>query len=216
MAKKNNTKEAIATLDATEGAMQAGLGNCTAAKSLSQRSLGAVPDGRNRNLAALALAACGDALRSETLVEEAVKSRPEDTEIQKVIYPLVHALNQLGKGNGAGAGAALEPARDYERAGAWSPFPSYWVIYIRGRAYLQMKDADKAMGEFQKVLEHPGWRPASEVRPLAQLEMARGLAMKGDTAKAKTGYQDFLAMWKDAEADEPVFVEAKAEYGKLK
>jgi hypothetical protein len=82
-------------------------------------------------------------------VEEALKAKPEDSQVQKVVYPLVHALNQLGKGNGAGAVAA----REFERAGGWSAIPSYWVIYARGLAYLQRKDADKAMGEFQRILD---------------------------------------------------------------
>jgi eukaryotic-like serine/threonine-protein kinase len=41
-------------------------------------------------------------------------------------------------------------------------------------------------------------------------------ALQGDTAKAKAAYQDFLALWKDADPDIPILVAAKAEYAKLK
>ncbi len=167
-------------------------------------------------MARLAPAVCGDAAGSEKRVEEAVKAKPEDSQVQKVVFRLVHALNQLGGGNGAAAVAALESAREFDRAGGWSAIPSYWVIYARGLAYLQRKDADKAMGDFQRILDHRGWRPTSEMIPLAQLEIARTLVMEGDTAKAKTAYQDFLAMWKDADAGEPVLVAAKVEYGWMK
>lgn len=37
----------------------------------------------------------------------------------------------------------------------------------------------------------------------------------GDTAKAKSAYQDFLTLWKDADSDIPVLQEAKAEFAKL-
>jgi len=36
------------------------------------------------------------------------------------------------------------------------------------------------------------------------------------TAKAKTAYQDFLMLWKDADRDIPIFKQAEAEYAKLR
>jgi DNA-binding SARP family transcriptional activator len=54
---------------------------------------------------------------------------------------------------------------------------------------------------------------------MAHLQLGRAYAMAGDTAKAKTAYQDFLALWKDADPDPdpdiPILKQAKAEYGKL-
>jgi hypothetical protein len=46
--------------------------------------------------------------------------------------------------------------------------------------------------------------------------LGRAYALMGDTARARTAYQDFLALWKDADADIPILKEAKAEYAKLK
>jgi tetratricopeptide (TPR) repeat protein len=83
-------------------------------------------------------------------------------------------------------------------------------------AYLKMKDGEKAVGEFQKILGNRGFYAEGELIPLAQLRLARAYAMRGDTGKARTAYQDFLAMWKDADGDLPVLVAAKREYGKLK
>ena len=45
--------------------------------------------------------------------------------------------------------------------------------------------------------------------------MVHTYAMQGNTAKAKAAYQDFLTLWKDADADIPIFIAAKSEYGKL-
>jgi hypothetical protein len=39
--------------------------------------------------------------------------------------------------------------------------------------------------------------------------------MQGDIAKAKTAYEDFLTLWKDADPNIPVLIQAKAEYAKL-
>ena len=50
---------------------------------------------------------------------------------------------------------------------------------------------------------------------LAHLQLGRALAMSEDKTKAKTAYQDFLTLWKDADADIPILKEAKAEYAKL-
>ncbi len=52
---------------------------------------------------------------------------------------------------------------------------------------------------------------------LAHLGFARAYALSGDSAKAKSAYQDFFALWKDADADPdiPILKEAKAEYAKV-
>ena len=50
---------------------------------------------------------------------------------------------------------------------------------------------------------------------LARLGLGRAYALKGDTAKARAAYQDFLALWKDADPDIPILKQAKAEYAKL-
>jgi eukaryotic-like serine/threonine-protein kinase len=49
----------------------------------------------------------------------------------------------------------------------------------------------------------------------AHLGLARAYAMQGDTVKAKAAYQDFLTLWKDADPDIPVLMQAKAEFAKL-
>ena len=53
------------------------------------------------------------------------------------------------------------------------------------------------------------------VGALARLQLARAFALSGDTAKAKSAYQDFLTLWKDADSDIPVLKQAKAEFAKL-
>jgi hypothetical protein len=45
--------------------------------------------------------------------------------------------------------------------------------------------------------------------------MARGLALVGDTEKAKKAFQEFFELWKDADPEVPILKQAKAEYAKL-
>lgn len=68
--------------------------------------------------------------------------------------------------------------------------------------------------EFQKILDHPGLVLFEPIGALARLQLARAYAMQGDTAKAKSAYQDFLTLWKDADPDIPILKQAKAEYAK--
>jgi len=51
--------------------------------------------------------------------------------------------------------------------------------------------------------------------PLAYVGLARAAVLQGDTAKARKAYQGFFALWKDADPDTPILIEAKREYEKL-
>jgi len=72
------------------------------------------------------------------------------------------------------------------------------------------------MNEFQKILDRRGQFPTSLLFPLAHLGLARAAAIAGDSVKSRQAYQDFFALWKDADADIPILIEAKQEYEKLK
>jgi hypothetical protein len=79
-----------------------------------------------------------------------------------------------------------------------------------------MGDGKDAAAEFQKILAHRGGFTGGWTYPLARLGLARALALQGDTASDRIAYQDFLALWKDADPDVPILKQAKAEYAKLK
>jgi eukaryotic-like serine/threonine-protein kinase len=46
--------------------------------------------------------------------------------------------------------------------------------------------------------------------------VARAAALTGDTVKSRKAYQDFFALWKDADPDIPIIQKARQEYDKLK
>ncbi|HEV3482039.1 MAG TPA: hypothetical protein VGR97_06875, partial [Candidatus Acidoferrales bacterium] len=87
--------------------------------------------------------------------------------------------------------------------------------YFRGQAYIAAKQGASAAAEFQKILDHPGIVTNEPIGALAHLGLGRAYALSGDKGKAAAAYQDFLALWKDADPDIPILKEAKAEYAKL-
>ena len=90
-----------------------------------------------------------------------------------------------------------------------------YPAYLRGQSYLRLGHGDKAVGEFQKFLDHPGCLMNFPFGALARWQLGRAYALSGDTAKAKAAYKDFLTLWKDADPDIPILKQAKAEYAKL-
>jgi hypothetical protein len=99
-----------------------------------------------------------------------------------------------------------------------------WPAYIRGLAYLRQHSGPQAAAEFQKLLDHQvvtlNWFPihslAYPLYPLAHLGLARAAAAIGDTARSRKAYEDFFGLWKDADPDIPILIEARQEYEKLK
>jgi eukaryotic-like serine/threonine-protein kinase len=213
-ARKSGEKEYSALMKAHMAWKQAAYGNCTEAKNDVKQSLGESPTGYNRRGTALALGQCGEEGAAVKLMEAQRKDHREDTRDAALYEPLVRALNNLHHGDPQGAVTALEASRSLE-TGIGPGSAPYMVPFVRGQAFLKVKDGGKAAQEFEKILNFRTRWTTSELIPLSQLGIARAYALKSEPAKARTAYQDFLAMWKDADADVPVLVQAKAEYAKL-
>jgi len=80
---------------------------------------------------------------------------------------------------------------------------------------LRLGQAGQAAVEFRELLKHPGCVMNFLLGALAHLELGRAYALAGDKIQARTAYQEFLALWKDADSDIPILKQAKAEYAKL-
>lgn len=126
------------------------------------------------------------------------------------------AAIELQRKQPAKAVDALESARPYELGGGPTAPLDFWPIYLRGQAYIDLHDGAKALAEYQRIADHRGLAPTSPLYALARLETARAYSLQGDSNKARTAYQDFFAVWKDADPDVPILKQAKAEYEKLK
>jgi len=169
--------------------------------------------------AALALALVGESARSQKLADEMDKRSPEDTIVQLNYLPVLRAIIALNRGDPSKAIELLQAAAPYELgylgADTIGFVGSLYPIYTRGEAYLAAKRGAEAAAEFQKILDHRGIVATDPIGALAHLQSGRAFVLSGDKAKAKTAYQDFLTLWKDADPDIPILKQAKAEYARL-
>jgi hypothetical protein len=150
------------------------------------------------------------------MIEQLEKSDPLNTVLKLTLAANPEAAIGLNGGNSAQALVLLEAAAPYELG---EPPPvqegTLYPAYLRGQAYLAAHNGSAAATEFQKLLDHRGIVINFSLGALAHLGLARAYAVSSDTTKSRTKYQDFLALWKDADPDIPILKEAKAEYAKL-
>ncbi len=210
MNRKPDTKETLAQWMLIEATRNAAVGNCSRTTARVKEALGLSREQTNLISAANAYARCGQSGPAQTLVDELTNSFPLDTLLNSSSLPIIRAQIELAKGGAAQAVQLLETTRRYEAYG------DFWPQYLRGEAYLKLKDGAQAAAEFKTILDHRGWYPTSPLYPLAQLGFARAQAAAGDNAAARTAYQDFFTLWKDADANLPTLVAARAEYDRLK
>jgi len=198
---------------------EAVFGNTVGARKLVVKSIENSTARDVRASAAMALAFAGYSAEATGLIEALSKDFPEALLIQRNYVPTVRAKVALNKGDTNGAIEFLETTRQYELGQTtYSRFGwnAMYPVYVRGEAYLAAKRGAEAAEEFQKILAHRGVVLNEPIAATARVELARAYAMEGDSAKARAAYEEFFALWKDADSDVPVLVAAKAEYGRLK
>ncbi len=206
-----DSKETAASLQVFAALREAELGNTAYARQGVTAGL-ALSAGRDVKVwAAFTLARIGDAPRAQALAEKLEKNFPSNTLLKLYWLPTIYAAIELSKGNSSQSIVNLEAAAPYELGQGSNLYPAY----VRGQAYLLAHDGTAAAAEFQKMLDHRGIVRNFVTGSLAHLQIGRAYAMAGDTTKAKTAYQDFFNLWKDADPDIPILKEAKAEYAKL-
>ncbi len=190
------------------GFVQALYGNRKQAIESADAALKILDDYNQKLFAASTLAFAGDTKRAGDLVSEVAKSRPDDVVVQSLNVPLVRAAAALSSGDAAKAIESLKPASAYDKANTA-------VMYFRGLAYWKAGLGNEAAQEFQRILALHGSSPADPLMSFSHLGLGRAYAVQGDSQKSRAAYQDFFALWKDADADVPILKEAKAEYAKL-
>ena len=210
-AKRNDAKERAAFYQGLAAVREADFGNVAQARQGASAAL-ALASGRDvKVVAAVALAAAGDGGQAQTLADQLNHDFPLDTMMQRYAIPPIRAQIELTRGEAEKAIELLQIASPLELGGPGIMAP----VYVRGLAYLRARNGTGAAGEFQKMLDHKAMLGNSWGAAFAHLGLARAYALTGDTAKSRTAYQDFFALWKDADPDTPILKEARAEYAKL-
>jgi eukaryotic-like serine/threonine-protein kinase len=212
---EQQSKEFAAGVRTGQAAFEVELGNSEEARRQTQAALAMTNDKGTRSQAALALARTGDLSRAEKLIADLAREYPSDSLLNKAALPIARAAIDLQRKQPDEAVNALEAARPFEMGSGPTAPIDFWALYLRGEAYSNLHDAAKALAEYQRIADHRGLSPTSPLYVLARLGAARAYALQGDTSKAREGYQDFFAFWKDADPDVPLLKQAKAEYEKL-
>jgi predicted Zn-dependent protease len=158
------------------------------------------------------LALCGETKRAQSLAEDDARNVPLNTMHNSVWLPLVRSTVELKRNLAAGPERAVQLLQAAQR---YEPALSFRPAWVRGQAYLQAKNGTLAAAEFQRIIDHRGWDVLSPLWPLAHLGLARAEVLQGDVAKGRTAYESFFELWKDADVELPILIEAKREYQRL-
>jgi predicted Zn-dependent protease len=209
MAHQRDLKEVAAQIAAGAAARDAQFRDCSTVKEQTTKALQLSHDRVTVSLSAQALAICGELGQSKSLIDELARRFPTDSLINQVRIPLIAAHIEMQRGNAAQAIQLLEKTRLYGRN---ILFP---IAYVRGQAYLAEKRGADAAAQFQEILDNRGWSALSYFYPLAYVGLARAATLQGDREKALKAYQEFFALWKEADQDLTTLIEAKTEYERL-
>jgi len=208
VASKNGLPENAATAVMEQGSMEAAFHNFTEARERAAAAM-ALEGANVSDDTALLVAQAGDLSRAESLADDLVRRRPLDTLVNEVMVPMIRAEVAIQRGQPAHAVDLLRNAAPYE-------LRDFSVPHVRGEAYLSAKMGTDAAREFQKIVKNQGVNPISLYYPLAHKGLAQAYALQGDKTGSRREYEEFFALWKDADPDIPLLIAARKEYAALK
>jgi tetratricopeptide (TPR) repeat protein len=221
-AQRKDARESAASYQVLVALREAAAGNRKQARAEADAALKLAPNRNVRAIAALALAKAGDTAGAERLAGELDKAFSLDTIVQRYWLPTIGAAVALQRNDPSRAVGLLKTTSAIELGQPTSDLNvALCPVYLRGEAYLMLHDGEAAGAEFRKFIEHYGLVANFPWGALARLGLARAYALEAKTdpaarEKARTAYQNFLTLWKDADPDIPIYQQAKAEYAKLR
>ena len=217
-ARRNDSIETAAAWQMNAALREAEFDNIAPSRQAIASALAVAPTRDASILAALALARIGDTDRAKHMADDLAERFPLNTVINHYWLPAIYASIEITRGNPSKAVDILQTTEPYELG---TPLPQFEVggslypVYIRGSAYLSLKKGKEAAAEFRKFLDQRGVAVNCPLAVLARLQLGRAYALAGDSIKARSSYQDFFALWKDADSDIPVLIQARIEYQKI-
>jgi hypothetical protein len=187
-------------------------GQCAEARQEIARGLGLGRNNFTLERASRTLALCGEGNDASRLSGELADRFSSATLTTRIQLPVSSAALAVQRGDSARALELLDTVKPYDHA----PAAEFWPRYLRGLAYLQMKDGHAAGMQFQSIVDHRGEAPTSPLYPLAHLGLARAARLTGDLDKARRAYEGFLALWHGADSSLQPLNEARQEYAAIR
>jgi eukaryotic-like serine/threonine-protein kinase len=212
MSRQGHFNEVAGQLAIEDAETQANVGQCAEVRSEVATGLALTRDNTALEHASRTLALCGAEREALDLSNELAKRFPDATLTNRLALPVTAATIALARGDAERTIELLEPVKRFDHA----PSAEFWPAYLRGQAYLRLKNGAAAAAEFRKVVEHRGEVPASMLYPLSYLGLARAAALSNDTATARTSYDRFLTLWKGADPQLHPLLEARNEAAALR
>lgn len=217
MMQRAGDKESAASFLAQAALREAEAGFLDKARSLTQQAGKLSDDKVIVTSSALVSAEVGDYDRASSLCMTLDKQYPHGTFVQNYWLPVIRAEVELRQGRGTKAVSLASAAKplDPSVADGFSISPIF-PEYVLGQAYLVDRDGAKAGDEFNKLIEQRGMVLNSPLGAFALLGRARAYSLSGRSAESRKAYDEFFAMWKDADPGIPLLRQARAEADRLK
>ncbi len=212
IARQQGRAEAGATALLAAAAHLQQIGICDEAKGNMKAALGMLRGQKPMAMSAVIYANCDDLDQAQSLLEDAREAYPKNTVINLIVTPTIAAATERKRGNISQSIQLLESLRSYD----FGIVMGVSNAYARGQLYLQQRMGREAAADFKSIIDRPGSDYLAPAHALSHLGMARAAVINGDTAAARKSYQDFFAVWKDADPDVPVLEQARKEYEGLK
>jgi hypothetical protein len=203
----NNLREAVAGTEVQRSSWEALGGFTSIARQTTERAFNASTSTNVALNSAITLGLLHADQRALKIANDVSVRHPYDTLVQFVTIPLIKSIVAMNSSQPAKAIDLLDGAMVYARSNPG-------VLYARGLAYLEEKQATQAAQEFQRITDARSVF-ADPITSLAKLGLARAYALQGDKVKSRVAYQDFFALWKDADPDVPLLKQAKLEYARV-
>ena len=209
---RDDARELAAQWTAEDAEAMAVAGTCQDVTRQVGRALELSRDNFTVERASRAFALCGAEDAALGLTRGLTSRFASATLTTKLQVPVTAAIGAVRRGESARALQLLEAVEPYDHV----PAAEFWPSYVRGQAYLRLKQPREAVAQFGHITDHRGEAPTSPLYSLSLLGSARASSLAGDLEAARERYQQFLESWKAADANLSVLQEAREEYGRIR
>ena len=218
-AERTGERERAGVWEAGLALREALTGNVSLAKKSALAALRLSSDREVEYGTGLALALARESGQAQTIVHTLERRFPEDTTVRFTYLPVLRAQIELNQNRPDQAVEVLKQAVPTEMGMSRSPintlFGALYPVYFRGLAFCAAGRSAEAVPEFQKIIAHSGLVVTDPVGVLAYVQLGRAYRLTGDRLKAKVAYEEFFALWRDADAEVPLLRTARAEYQRM-